>query len=40
VTSFLVPPAIVAGGGTFKLEIITRTATGNNTAIESCFVVK
>jgi hypothetical protein len=40
VTSFLVPPAIVAGGGTFKLEIIARTATGNNTAVENCFVVK
>lgn len=40
VTSFLVPPALLAGGGTFKLEIIARTATGNNTAIENCFVVE
>ena len=40
VTSLLVPPAILAGGGTFKLEIIARTATGNNTAVENCFVVK
>jgi hypothetical protein len=40
VTSFQVPPAILAGGGTFKLEIIARTATGNNTAVENCFVVK
>jgi hypothetical protein len=40
VTAFQVPPAIVAGGGTFKLEIIARTATGNNTAIENCFVVE
>jgi hypothetical protein len=40
VTSFLVPPAIVAGVGTYKLEIIARTATGNNTAVENCFVVE
>jgi hypothetical protein len=40
VTEFEVPPALVALGGTFKFEIIARTATGNNTAIESGFVVK
>lgn len=40
VTSFAVPPEIAALGGEFKFEIIARTTGGNNTAIESCFVVK
>jgi len=40
VTQFEIPPAIVALGGTFKFEIIARTATGNNTAVENCFVVE
>jgi len=40
VTEFEVPSAILAPGGTFKFEIIARTATGNNTAVENCFVVK
>jgi hypothetical protein len=40
VTQFEVPPAILAPGGTFKFEIIARTATGNNTAVENCFVVE
>jgi hypothetical protein len=40
VTRFQVPRAILALGGTFKFEIIARTATGNNTAVESCFVVE
>ena len=31
-TQFEVPSAILALGGTFKFEIIARTATGNNTA--------
>jgi hypothetical protein len=39
-TSFEVPEAITAAGGEFKFEIIARTTTGNNTAIESCFVVE
>jgi hypothetical protein len=39
VTQFEVPPAFVAAGGTFKFEIIARTAAGNNTAVENCFVV-
>jgi hypothetical protein len=39
VTEFEVPTAITSGGGTFKFEIIARTAELNNTAIESCFVV-
>lgn len=40
VTEFEVPSAILALGGTFKFEIIARTATGNNTAVENCFVVE
>ncbi|MEO7889756.1 MAG: hypothetical protein ABIW19_07120, partial [Vicinamibacterales bacterium] len=37
VTEFeaLVPP----GAGVLKFEIIARTASGNNTAVESCFMV-
>lgn len=38
VTEFLVPSAVIAPG-TVKFEIIARTTTGNNTAIESCFVL-
>ncbi len=40
VTAFQVPSAIIARGGIFKFEIIARTTTGNNTAVENCFVVK
>jgi hypothetical protein len=40
VTEFQVPASITALGGTFKFEIIARTATGNNTAIESCYTVR
>jgi hypothetical protein len=43
VTQFRVPSKIIALGDKnepFKFEIIARTATGNNTAIESCFVVE
>jgi hypothetical protein len=39
VTEFEIPASITAAGGEFKFEIIARTSTGNNTAIESCFVV-
>jgi hypothetical protein len=42
VTQFQVPSEIFALGDTslpFKFEIIARTATGNNTAIENCFSV-
>lgn len=39
VTAFEVPSAITNLGGEFKFEIIARTTTGNNTAIESCFEV-
>lgn len=42
-TQFQVPTEIIALGNTdepFKFEIIARTATGNNTAIENCFEVE
>ena len=37
VTTFEIPPSITAAGGVFKFEIIARTSTGNNTAVENCF---
>jgi len=37
VTAFEIPRSITDAGGEFKFEIIARTSTGNNTAIESCF---
>jgi hypothetical protein len=37
VTQFQVPTGVTALGTEFKFEIIARTSTGNNTAIESCF---
>jgi hypothetical protein len=40
VTKFRVPSSIVALGDEFKFEIIARTATGNNTAVENCFTVE
>ncbi len=36
-TEFEIPTSITAAGGVFKFEIIARTSTGNNTAVESCF---
>ncbi|HEX2502214.1 MAG TPA: hypothetical protein VHO73_12230 [Methylomirabilota bacterium] len=39
VTEFVVPAANLTSG-VVKFEIIARTSTGNNTAIESCFVVQ
>lgn len=39
ITQFEVPAAVTPGGGEFKFEIIARTSTGNNTAVESCFKV-
>ena len=39
VTQFEIPAGVTALGKEFKFEIIARTATGNNTAVESCFVV-
>jgi len=40
VTQFEVPADILALGDEFKFEIIARTASGNNTAIESCFTLE
>jgi hypothetical protein len=40
VTQFMVPSEIISQGGVFKFEIIARTETGNNTAIENCFIVQ
>jgi hypothetical protein len=37
VTEFEIPESVTAAGGVLKFEIIARTTTGNNTAIESCF---
>ncbi len=39
-TEWLVPFMPADRGRTFKFEIIARTSTGNNTAVESCFVLK
>lgn len=39
VTQFTVPEEILELGDEFKFEIIARTSTGNNTAIESCFTL-
>jgi len=39
VTQFRVPSSITKLGGEFKFEIIARTTTSNNTAIESCYTV-
>jgi hypothetical protein len=40
VTQFEIPTSITRMGRDFKFEIIARTTTGNNTAIESCFIVQ
>jgi len=40
VTEFQVPSEITALGGTFKFEIIARTAALNNTAVENCYTVQ
>ena len=37
VTEFQIPASITSAGGVWKFEIIARTSTNNNTAIESCF---
>lgn len=36
-TEFEIPTSITDLGGVFKFEIIARTSTGNNTAVENCF---
>lgn len=40
VTEFEVPTDVTDLGEEFKLEIIARTTTGNNTAVETCFRVQ
>ena len=39
VTEFEIPVGLTKQGQTYKFEIIVRTNTGNNTAVESCFRV-
>lgn len=39
VTEIQIPAGLTAAGGVFKYEIIARTSAGNNTAVETCFVV-
>lgn len=39
VAEFEIPLSLTAGGRLFKFEIIARTSSGNNTAVESCFEV-
>ena len=38
-TSFEIPEDFTALGDEFKFEIIVKTDTGNQTAIESCFEI-
>ena len=40
VTQFEIPRAITDLGSEFKFEIIARTSTGNNTAVETCFALQ
>lgn len=40
VTEFEVPTSVTNGASEFKFEIIVRTSTGNNTAVESCFQLR
>ncbi len=37
-TEFMIPADVLAFGGEFKFEIVARTDTGNNTAVETCFL--
>jgi hypothetical protein len=39
-TEFGIPAEVLAVGGHLKFEIIARTSTGNNTAVESCFLLE
>jgi hypothetical protein len=39
-TEFEIPAEVLAVGGHVKFEIIARTSTGNNTAVESCFLLE
>jgi hypothetical protein len=40
VTSFTVPTEVTDMDNEFKFEIIAQTTAGNNTAVESCFLVQ
>ena len=40
VTEFKIPSSLTAARGVYKFEIIARTSTGNNTAMESCFRIR
>jgi hypothetical protein len=40
VTEFEIPTSVTAPGGVYKFEIIARTSTGNNTAVEACFRIR
>lgn len=39
-TELEIPEEVTAVGGHVKFEIIARTSTGNNTAVESCFLLE
>jgi hypothetical protein len=38
-TTLQVPPEFIALGAAFKLEVLVREASGNQTAVETCFAV-
>ena len=38
-TQVQVPPEFIALGEEFKLEVLVREASGNQTAVETCFAV-
>jgi hypothetical protein len=40
VTEFEVPPALTESGEEVKFEILVRETSGNQTAVESCFIVE
>lgn len=40
VTEFQIPIGVTELANEFKFEIIARTTAGNNTAVESCFIVQ
>ncbi len=40
VTEFEIPASLTTVPGDYKFEIIARTSTGNNTAVESCFRIR
>jgi hypothetical protein len=40
VTEVTIPEALIVSGGEYKLEILVREDSGNQTAVESCFEVE